>query len=98
MFNQFEKQNVHLKQYKTHINGDKFYKKKTPPGIQDTRLNGFRRTLTVVECIEFTDSEELHLFLLLQAKGICKYSLYKTKPIKFNPLTNIWCSASKHLY
>lgn len=46
------------------INGDKFYKEKTP-GIQDTRLNGFRRTRPVVECTEFTDSEDLHLFFFI---------------------------------
>lgn len=49
------------------INGDKFYKEKTH-GIQDTRLNGFRRTRPVVECTEFTDSEELHLFFCYRYK------------------------------
>lgn len=50
------------------INGDKFYKEKTP-GIQDTRLNGFRRTRPVVECTEFTDSDELHLFFIVTSLG-----------------------------
>lgn len=66
-----------------------FTRKKTP-GIQDTRLNGFRRTRPVVEWTEFTDSEELHLFFYrYKPRVYVKYNLYKPKPIKFNPLTNI---------
>lgn len=85
VFNQFEKQNVHLKHYKTHINGDKFYKKKTPPGIQDTRLNGFRRTLTVVECIEFADSEELHLFYCYKPRVYVNTIYIKRNQLNLTP-------------